>query len=639
MPIQAQAADNTIHEFPDGTSPAVIDKVMREYAQSNAPKEDKPAPSSVIDAVRSIPGGVAKGVAGVVGLPGDIANLADKGMDYLTGGNVSAHRVPGRIDSQQVNDVISAPTGGYYQPQTTAGKYAETIASLAPAAAMPGSIPARIARVVIPGTASETGGEAFQGTEYEPYARIAGALVGGLAAGPAIRSINVLSSRVGVPLEDPNIAARSMLSDAVRRDGGTGAVQDNLNAWRGNSAPALIDVTGNNVRRLVRSAASGGRGEAQNVATTYANRIAGNLQDNSLALTRNLSPVTNSAENYGNLLEDLQREDAQFNYRQPYSEPASVTPDMVSALQGPEGRGAINRAYAAARANRDHQQMAELQDLRAVASEQAGGADPITGQRRTIQQALEGVSAGSLDRVRIAMRETGNGLAARGARDMARGYAGRVNDIDTALDQTPGLQDARASYADYARQREALDLGQTGFNAAPEDYAASIARLAQASPQAGQAAGVGYRQALTNAISRPAEGATGVLNRIATSDAQSRNLAATFGNQAAQDYQTGIGNEVSRVANSRFISPNTGSQTEPRLQDAGLLDIPVSKAGLIGHVWDKIKSSAQLTEQERTALVRMGTTEARLRDLARANPSLTSRALTTALLGNRSSRN
>jgi hypothetical protein len=34
MPIQAQAADGTIHEFPDGTADAVVDKVMRGYAAS-----------------------------------------------------------------------------------------------------------------------------------------------------------------------------------------------------------------------------------------------------------------------------------------------------------------------------------------------------------------------------------------------------------------------------------------------------------------------------------------------------------------------------------------------------------------------------------------------------------------------------
>ena len=36
MSIRAQAADGTVHNFPDGTDPAVVDRVMREYATSRS---------------------------------------------------------------------------------------------------------------------------------------------------------------------------------------------------------------------------------------------------------------------------------------------------------------------------------------------------------------------------------------------------------------------------------------------------------------------------------------------------------------------------------------------------------------------------------------------------------------------------
>lgn len=641
--IVTQSADGQLHSFPQGTAPTVIDKVMKDYAAQGAgggaaaqpPQKADSQPSSFVDAIRSIPGGIGKGVAGIVGLPGDVSNLMDRGMDAITGANVSGHGpVPGRVTSQDVNNVISKPTGGYYQPQREAGKYAETIASFAPAGLAPGGIAMRAARVLVPAAASETAGELTEGTGIEPYARAAGALVGGLAAGPAIRSINALASRAGLPIQNPANAARSMMSDAVARDGGQQSVQQGLTDWRGNSNPALIDVTGNNVRRLVRGAASGGNGQAQNIATGYADRIAGNLQDNALALSRNLTPgETRGATQYGADLEAAQKTDAETNYKGPYSQPATVTKEMVSALQGPEGRGAISQAYADARANRNSQQMAELKDLQEVASEGGATPDPLTGQKRSLPQALSELTSGSLDRVRIAMRDTGRALAANGRNSRAGGYFGRVNDIDTALDQTPGLNDARASYKDFARQQDAVELGKTGLNASPEDYGASIMDLSKGSPKAPQAAGIGYRQALTDAISRPAEGATGILNRVSTSTAQTRNLAATYGQSAAKDYQTGVGNEIDRISNSRFISPNAGSQTQPRAEDAGLIDLPLSTHGIIAHIWDRVKSGAQLTEQERTALVRMGTTEARLVNIARTNPSLTTRALSSALLG------
>ena len=45
MPIQAQSADGKIHEFPDGTDPAVVDRVMKDYAQSQpAVQQQAPVP-------------------------------------------------------------------------------------------------------------------------------------------------------------------------------------------------------------------------------------------------------------------------------------------------------------------------------------------------------------------------------------------------------------------------------------------------------------------------------------------------------------------------------------------------------------------------------------------------------------------
>lgn len=39
MPIRAQAADGSIHEFPDGTKPEVVDRAMKAYAQGSRPQK------------------------------------------------------------------------------------------------------------------------------------------------------------------------------------------------------------------------------------------------------------------------------------------------------------------------------------------------------------------------------------------------------------------------------------------------------------------------------------------------------------------------------------------------------------------------------------------------------------------------
>jgi hypothetical protein len=74
-------------------------------------------------------------------------------------------------------------TGPLHQPQTTLGKYAETIAEGAPALlGGPAALPRRAVSVLGGGALSETGGQLTEGTPLEPYARAVGGVVGGYAA-------------------------------------------------------------------------------------------------------------------------------------------------------------------------------------------------------------------------------------------------------------------------------------------------------------------------------------------------------------------------------------------------------------------------------------------------------------------------
>lgn len=630
----------------DTDDPKAAAQAAQRYLAANpptAPAVPKPAPSlldSAVDAARSIPGGLAKGIAQTVGgFGGDVRELADSGVRYFGGDHAAqiadfAMRAlpsfPGMPNlsgptTDEANAVISKPTGGYYRPQTGAGRYAETIASFAPAAVGgEATIPQRIARVAIPAIASQAGGELTAGTPLEPYARVAGAVAGGgLAAAerPAIRSINRLAAAAsgGTGFLDPAAEARRALQAAVARDGGVGPVVDNTRSFSdsGASAPTLIDVGGNNVRRLVRAAAAG-EGAGQNLALSYADRVRANLQDNVINRTSALTPgTTDSATDFAAQLERQRDQNASTNYAGSRTTPATVTPEMISALQGPEGRSAIGRAYAAARANRDTAQMGELQDLQAAASDQGGDG------RVPLQDALGSLSAGTIDRVRIAMRDIGGNLAARGARDIARGYAGRVTDIDSALDQTPELTGARAIYRSDQALVDAVPAGQAALTTPADQYASTIADLAARHPSAPYAAGVGHRQAIVDAVSSPAAGQTGAINRIASSTQSGQNLATSFGTEAAGNYQSALRNEVARLRNANFISPNTGSQTALREADqsgfmGALHFMKSAPLAMVEGIWATIRHGLTLTPAERAQIVQMGTTEADLRALARS---------------------
>jgi len=154
-------------------------------------------PSYAGDIAKGAGIGLARGAIGLAGIPGDIQNLATRGLAALAD-KVGAEHPP--IDemlaanyfpsSDRIQKAIESKTGQFYQPQTLPGQYAQTIGEFAPAViGGPESLATKLAtRVAAPAIASETAGQLTQGTALEPYARIAGAVGGGIGAAKAAES-------------------------------------------------------------------------------------------------------------------------------------------------------------------------------------------------------------------------------------------------------------------------------------------------------------------------------------------------------------------------------------------------------------------------------------------------------------------
>lgn len=114
--------------------------------------------------------------------------------------------------SQQVGDIAKPVTGDLYKPQSTAGKYAKTIGEFVPGAALPGGIARRLlGNVLAPAVGSEAAGQATEGTAAEPYARLGGAVAGGLAPSALSRLITPL----------PASAQRAAAVNTLRNEGVT----------------------------------------------------------------------------------------------------------------------------------------------------------------------------------------------------------------------------------------------------------------------------------------------------------------------------------------------------------------------------------------------------------------------------------
>jgi hypothetical protein len=168
-------------------------------------------PSRWMDAAKSTAAGLENATIGTLGTVGDMRDLLSRGVDALgrkTGYDLStiksalgktplgiANAFPNSADVRSVSDPVVPPE---YEPQTTAGRYLKTGAEFLPGMADPelagpGALRAagRIfaTRVAAPAIASETAGQLTNGTEAEPYARVAGALLGGAGAAKTANAI------------------------------------------------------------------------------------------------------------------------------------------------------------------------------------------------------------------------------------------------------------------------------------------------------------------------------------------------------------------------------------------------------------------------------------------------------------------
>jgi len=168
-------------------------------------------PSTSEDVIKSGVSGIASGATKLAGLIPDIASMTKGAANkYLfdpilnsTIGPPSKTLTPDQqppdinktFGSANIQKTIEGLTGDFYQPKTTAGKYARSIGEAVPGSvAAPGSLVARLLSAVGAGAGSEVLGQATEGTGWEPYARIGGALAGGMAPYVAGRAVTPIPS-------------------------------------------------------------------------------------------------------------------------------------------------------------------------------------------------------------------------------------------------------------------------------------------------------------------------------------------------------------------------------------------------------------------------------------------------------------
>jgi len=197
--IEIELPDGSIAEFPDGTP----DDKIKAAIQKQFPVRQGMAE----DAGRSAVTGVRQGIEAGLGQFGDAAQMQGDMAGWLAGKLGASEGtqqsvakwgrrfsptgfLPSTKEIQAGTDPMVKAAGADdlfgHTPQTLAGEYARTVGQFAPAAMVsPGSMGQKVAMAIVPPLASETAGQVARATgyqDYEPYARFAGALAGGVAA-------------------------------------------------------------------------------------------------------------------------------------------------------------------------------------------------------------------------------------------------------------------------------------------------------------------------------------------------------------------------------------------------------------------------------------------------------------------------
>lgn len=188
------------------------------------------------DVVRATGSGLAEGLYGLAGLPGDVMDVtrsvgtwAGNKLRKAAGKKPISGLAPDPLGLASIpgsQDMMDATGFKPYEPKTTAGEYARTVSSFVPAAAtfgagggVRGATSAALKYGVVPGMASETAGQFTEGTAIEPWARTGAAILAGGYMGARDAMGGKRAAMDAIPGADDIKAASQALYRAAEQEG------------------------------------------------------------------------------------------------------------------------------------------------------------------------------------------------------------------------------------------------------------------------------------------------------------------------------------------------------------------------------------------------------------------------------------
>jgi len=291
-------------------------------------------PSMIADVLKSAGSGIARGTADLMGLPGTIGDAFNNGMSYVTG----MPRLPQNpVSGETLRNAASTVTGGAtdYAPQTTAGEYAATAGEFVPGALAfgGGTIGSALKYGVVPGLASEGAGQMTKGTEYEPYARVAAAMLAPAALSAGQRLITPFPTSPERIVQANTLAGEGVDLTAGQRTGNN-SLRYMESEIGGTSAANMMERQGEQFTRaaLQRAGVNAERATPEVIDDAF-RRIGADFDG--LAARNTLLPDAQMGQDLGNVFRE-------YNGAVAQSQRAPVVADLIGDITTRASQGPID---------------------------------------------------------------------------------------------------------------------------------------------------------------------------------------------------------------------------------------------------------------------------------------------------------
>lgn len=348
----------------------------------------------------------------------------------------------------------------------------------------------------------------------------------------------------------------------------------------GAGEPKLLDVLPKPAQKVVRKAGEESP-EAGAMLREHQEATDKAISGRATERTEGLTPYKESISERKKGLTKERQDRAETMYKEPYAAPLQADEHLFSILNEKSGSSAIARALSTAKERsfahpESEQQVRELQSLRdysvqraqyeeklkaweagekgefktkpnAQALDYMNHPDTSESVKDTIRKAhgwvehpkpeppeMPTLSGGTLDRVRIALRDSSTGLK-ENPKTHAEGVAisERAEALGKYMDDVPHLKEARADYRDYSERLRQLDFDQDLSTMRPEEFKRSLKDL---SPEQRQERVKAVAERLAEGMGKSSSGVKGAESIMTTGRNAQENLRELLGKDVADKY-------------------------------------------------------------------------------------------------------